>query len=360
MKLQDIVRLRLYNQLVSHQPFQTPEKVVHWMGAMQAQDYLASLWAIGLRISPSITVTEPTVEEAIANRKIVRTWPMRGTLHYVTADDVRWMLRLLTPRVMRSSAGRYRELELDDKVFAKSRKLLEQALLNGKQLTRQEVYGVLEQAGISTHSQRGIHILGHLAQDALICIGPKKEKQHTFTLLDEWIPNSKELPCEAALANLASRYFTSHGPATAYDFATWSGLTLADARKGMDLVKGDFQLADVEGQTYWFPEPKNELFVRENSENVWLLPAFDEMLCGYKDRSAILDAGYKKTAILKNGIICPIMIVSTKAAGTWKRILKKDKFTFEPNYFQSPTKSTEKAVAEQVKSLGKFIGKSHS
>lgn len=179
------------------------------------------VWAVGLRTR---NASENEIEQAIANRSIVRTWPMRGTLHFVAADDVRWMLALLTPRVIAGSASRWKQLELDEATFARSRKTIVRALQGGKQLEREEMYQVLESARISTAGQRGIHILGRLAQEGAICFGARAGKQHTFVLLDEWVPNSKRMERDAALAELAQRYFTSHGPATLQDFVWWSGL----------------------------------------------------------------------------------------------------------------------------------------
>lgn len=202
---------RLSNQYLAKNRFADPGDVVAWFGAVQAQDYLGSLWGIGLR---TIDACEGAVEKAIANRKIVRTWPMRGTLHFVPAADVRWMLKLLTPRVIARSAGRYRQLELDKRTFANSKKVFVRALEGGKQLTRTEMYKALEAAKISVAGQRGIHILGHLAQEGLICFGNRRAKQQTFVLLDEWVPENQSLNREEALAKLARCYFRSHGPAT--------------------------------------------------------------------------------------------------------------------------------------------------
>lgn len=188
MTTKDINRLRLVNQKISGGKFKSPAEVVRWMGAMQAQDYPGALWGVGLRTEES---TLAAVEQAIVDREIVRTWPMRGTLHFVPAENVRWMLSLLTPRIVRSAASRHRNLGLDEDIFAKSRTLFEKELQGGKILTRSEMYEMLEQAGISAVGQRGIHILWKLSQEGLLCFGPYKGKQPTFVLLDEWIPGSR-------------------------------------------------------------------------------------------------------------------------------------------------------------------------
>ena len=228
-----IGRVRLTNQQIGRPVFDDPAAVVRWFGAVQAQDYLGGLWAVGLRTRGA---TESSVEAAIARGDFVRTWPMRGTLHFVAAADVRWMLALLTPRVHAGVSARWRQLELDHKVMARSAKVAEQALVGGKRVRRDAMYAMWNEAGIATHDSRGLHILGYLARTGLICFGPRDGKQHTFTLVEEWLPTARPLERDIALGELARRYFTSHGPATVHDFAWWSGLTVTDARAGLESV----------------------------------------------------------------------------------------------------------------------------
>ena len=345
---------RLHRQCISRQPFDTPEAVVHWMGAMQAQDYLASLWATGLRVSSAAHITEPAIEQAIAARKIIRTWPMRGTLHFVAPEDARWMLKLLTPRVISSSAGRHRELGLDEAIFAKSRNLLEAALQGGKRLERAELFRILEAARIAPGGQRGYHILIYWAQKGLICCGPRQGKQPTFVLLDEWIPDGKAPDPEEALAMLGERYLRSHGPATVYDFAAWAGLTVGDARKSFERVKSIAGQMEIGGQAYWFIEPGMDTI--PESPRAWLLPAFDEMLCGYKDRSAILASEHQKATILKNGIFSPVLLLEGKAAGTWKRTLKRDQVLIHISPFTPIDPAHREAVLAAAAEYGTFLG----
>lgn len=353
MNIGQVPPQRLYNQLLYKQPFSGISEVVHWMGAIQAQDYLASLWAIGLRISPTVQVSEDSIEQAIITGQIVRTWPMRGTLHFVAAEDVHWMLRLLTPGVLKSSARRYRKLELDETVFSKSRGIFYQILQGERQLTRAELFSHLGKSGISTAGQRGIHILSHLAQTGMICFGPRRGKQPTFTLLDEWIPAGKELPEEEALETLAMRYISSRGPVTDYDFAAWSGLTLMQVRKAMHIVRNDFEQIKVGGQTYWFPDPGT--LPNTGSQETYLLPAFDEMLCGYKDRSAILPPEHVKSIILKNGLFRPTIVANGKIIGSWKRTLRKERVLIELNHFGQNSLEHKNACSQAGERYGAFL-----
>ena len=126
------------------------------------------------------------------------------------------------------------QLELDEAIFARSKEVFAKALQGGKQLTRDEMLHLLEQADISTAGQRGYHILGRSAQDGLICFGSRRGKQQTFALLDEWVPQTGPRARDEALAELTRRYFISHGPATLQDLMRWAGITTAEAKVGLE------------------------------------------------------------------------------------------------------------------------------
>jgi hypothetical protein len=348
----DIARFRLYNQRIIHSAFEKPEEVVRHMVAMQAQDFYASLWAVAVRINPHITEAE--VEQAVSNGKIVRTWPVRGTLHYVASEDARWMLNLLTPRVIKNSAGRHRELELNQADFNNSRKRIENALQGGKQLTRSEVYDVLETNSIATDGQRGYHILWYLAQKAVICCGPRRDKQHTFVLFDDWISHSRDLKGDEALSELASRYISSRGPVTEYDFACWAGLKITTARNTFRMVEKQFETMETHGQTFLLPPPDTSQ--QPTMEDPILLPSFDELVCGYKDRSAVLRSEKEKSVILRNGIIRPLIICNGQVAGTWKRTIKRNEVQIETDYFHPPGSSFIKKTEQKFDEYGMFLG----
>lgn len=313
----EIARHRLHNQLISQSLLQTPAEVLTWMGAMQAQDYPGVKWSIGLRLAGA---TDADIERAIVERSIVRTWPLRGTLHVVAASDVRWMLALTAPRTLARFAPRHRQLELDEATFAESNAVLERVLRDGKQLTREEIAAALQESGIATDGQRLAYMLLRAALDGLICFGARRGKQFTYTLLEEWIPPAQPKVHDEALADLARRYFTSRGPATVQDFAWWSGLTLSDARAGLEAVKQELVEEKVDGTTYWLPDrvPSG----RDSQPSVYLLPGFDEYMLGYTDRSAVLDDRYARL-VPKNGMFSPTVVVDGYVEGTWQRTFKK-------------------------------------
>ncbi len=252
MTTPDIARLRLLNQQIAQSNCKTPADVVRWLGAVQAQDLLGSLWAIGLRLSKPVTEVE--VEQAIAEKTIVRSWPMRGTIHFMPAEDAKWITRLLAPRIDAKAIANYRRAGLSPEIIAQAGEIFKQTL-SGRQCTRAELYAALNTAGIATGAQngeqRGMHLLVHWARHGLICLAPRRGKQQTFALLDEWLPTGNNLTGEAALTELARRYFRSHGPATTKDFAWWTGLTATEAKRIIANLK-ELRSQTIEGAEYWF------------------------------------------------------------------------------------------------------------
>jgi hypothetical protein len=350
----DIARLRLRNQHIASSTLTKPEEVVRWLGAVQAQDYPGALWAVGLRLRDAV---EADVEQALARRKIVRTWPMRRTLHFVAAEDVRWMLELLTPRIISASARRAEKLlGLDEATIARSKKLLEKALEGGKQLQRSALYEVLEAGRISTGDGRGLHIMSRLALDGLICYSAREGKQQTFALLEEWIPQAKTLKRDEALALLAKRYFTSHGPATLQDFIWWSGLIAADARAALEMAKSQLIEESIADQTHWLAS--SSFKTKDELPAVHLLPAFDEYLVAYKDRSAVLSPSHAKLHNSGNGIFSPTMIMDGRVVGTWKRALKKDALVITLSPFAKLSRAETRAFATAASRYGTFLGAS--
>lgn len=287
-----IPRIRLRNHGLAR-PFANATTVIKAFGAVQAQDYAGALWGIAQRTKRD---TQSDLEQAIADRELVRTWPMRGTLHFCDPALVRSMLRVLAPRVIRRAAKRYQDLGLDDATYKKARKVLERALRDGPQ-TRNDLYDAFAKAKIDPSEQRGIHLLGRAAMDALICLGPRRGKQFTFVLLDEWLPQTTNLDDDALLAELARRYFATHSPATEKDFAWWTGLSLTEARR----VIGKHTHKDT-AAPLGLAHP---------------LPAWDEYTVGYKDRSDIVDE--KHARAIGGGVLSPVIAIDGYVVGTWTR-----------------------------------------
>ena len=354
MQMRDIAVLRMANQQIEASTCATAADVVAQLTAIQAQDYRGALWSIGLRF-PDSTLAQ--VERAIADRAIVRTWPMRRTLHFVAAADVRWMLRLLTPRLIKGSAGRYRQLELDEPTFSRSRKALVKALRDGTVLTRAETYNALERARISTAGQRGIHILSRLSQEGLLCFAAHRGKQPSFALLDEWIPESRTLARDEALAELSSRYFRGHGPATVRDFAWWTGMTLGDARAGAASVTSELTTHSVMGVSYFMS--RDSAAAPKSPRTVHLLPGFDEYLLGYTDRRVALDLAHAPRVVPgNNGVFAPTIVAGGRVVGTWKAPVRKGHVAVDLSPFAPLSARDVRAAASAAKRYERFLRES--
>jgi hypothetical protein len=348
----EIAEWRLSQQQISSHRSRRPAEVVAALGAMQAQDYPGALWSVGLRLPNS---TEAVVEHALAERAIVRTWLMRGTLHFVAAADVRWMLELLTPRIIAGRAANARNLELDAAVFTRCEKLFVRALAGSRQLPREGMMELLETNKISTAKMRGYHILWRLAQEGVIIFAARAGKSQTFALLDEWVAPAKKLDRDAAPAELARRYFTSHGPATLTDFAGWSGLKAGDARAGVEAASSALRREKIGKADFWMAA--DAAVPDAGTAKAYSLPGFDEYLLGYKDRSAVLEARHANKIVPgSNGVFLPTIILQGRVAGTWKRTVKKKTVVLTVSSFKPLKQAEKQAVAAAADRYGQFLG----
>jgi hypothetical protein len=313
----DIAALRLGNigQL------QSAEDVVRSLGAMQGQDYGQSLWALGLRTASGRI---DDVEEALRTGRVVRTWLMRGTVHYVLAEDVRWMLDLFGARYLaRLSPKAWQYHHMTSELMSLARKTFEKALSGGGCLTRREMIDLMAGVGIPDDRQQSYFTFIHLAQEGLVVPGPPRGKEQTFVLLDEWAPHQRSLDGEEALAVLASRFFGSHGPATLADFANWCGIGVREAARGLEQVKSQLVRETFDDKEYWLPPGLSP------GAGALILPAYDELVIGYKDRGAYFTRYDEIPISTYNGMFYATIIEDGQIAGLWRRVMKKNSVDVE-------------------------------
>ena len=325
MNTSDVLRQRLHNQKLSSSELENPADVVRWLGAVQAQDYGAAKWALALRMR---NATHAQVEDAFNEGRIIRIHLLRPTWHFVVPEDIRWLLGLTAPQVNRRSGSGYRMFELDTAIFKRSNKVLTNSLRGGKHLTRAALKAVLNKSGVAADDGvRLAHIMLRAELDGVVCSGPRIGKQFTYALLEERVPPAKPLSRDEALAKLTRSYFTSHGPATLRDFIWWSGLSTADAKRGIEI-------ADlVAEKTYWRTRSTPASNRIENPCH--LLPAFDEYFVAYKDRE---------------GGLGPTIIIDGRVVGTWKR----DSATITLNVSRTLNRSQQRAIAEATERYKNF------
>jgi winged helix DNA-binding protein len=342
----ELIQKRQHNQHLSGTLFKQPAEVVRWLGAVQAQDYAGAKWGLGVRLPG---VTDHDVERAFTDGAILRTHIMRPTWHFVAPADIRWLLALTAPRVHALNALYYRKCELDQPTLQRSRKVLARSLRDGRQLTRDELRSEFAQAGIPTDSElRMAYLMMNAELEGVACSGPRRGKQFTYALLEERVPQGRQLERDEALSELILRYFASRGPATLQDFAWWSGLTAADAKRGVEAAKSQLECATHRGKTYWFARAVAD--TNSDFQPAHLLPNYDEYGIAYRDRSAFFDAEVAKQLIFNN-----LIFINGRLAGTWKRTLRKDAVIVESNTFKQLTKVESRALAAAARRYGKFL-----
>ena len=320
---------------------------------MQAQDLPGAKWSVGLRAPRT---AEAAVEAAFDSGEVVRSWPMRGTLHLVPADDLGWMLDLTAPRALRSAASRRAVLGIAEADTERAREIAVASLTGGSSLTRAEILASIAAGGVSTEGQRGYHLLWYLAQTGTLVLGAARGGLQTFTLLHEWVRAPRRLDRDEALGELAYRYFRSHGPATARDLARWSGLTMADVRRGVAVSGGHLTALDLDGVRYHLaPEA---LAPTPAPARVHLLPGFDEYLLGYGDRSAALASEHSAAVVPGgNGMFKPTVVADGEVVGTWKRTVTRGEVLVEPLLWGPLRGALEDGLVDAVSTYGAFLGR---
>ena len=331
------------------------QSLVHRQGAVQAQDYAGALWALAMRLPPSTTESE--LDAVFARGEILRTHVLRPTWHFVTPRDIRWMLRLTGPRILSSSKGRLSQLKLDAVSLLRAHRALHEAMQGGAQLGREELRAVLRRARVpADDSERFAWIMLVAELEGLVTSGARRGKQFTYALLDERAPDpGVVLEGRDAVRELVRRYFSSHGPATPHDFATWSGLTIGDARRELAELPEEFVADEVDGFTWWRPVGTPPRAAR--SPVARLLPNYDEHFIGFRDRHPLL------ARLDRHGprpewrtLLQHTMTVDGEVVGTWRRSLGAAAvdLTLAPRV---PLTDAERAAFErEVARYGRFLG----
>jgi hypothetical protein len=352
MNLNDIALLRLINQQIAAPEFKTAKEVVGCLGAVQAQDFNMSEWAVGVRLPGS---TDKIIESAINSGEIIRTHVLRPTWHLVSSADIHWMLELSAPQIKSAMRARDRELGLTETVVTRSNSIIEKALREGINLTREELVKLLMKAGFVNENNRMSHLLMRAEIEGIIGSGSTKAGKQTYALLTERVPKINTLKRDEAAAELAQRYFTSHGPATLPDFAWWSGLPVKECRQAIEEIKSSFVSETIADETYWLA-PKITVPKLEK-DHVALLPAFDELIISYKNRTASLQFENHIKAVSNNGVFRPGIVQNGQVIGIWKRTIKNDKVFLETEFFNSPDASIKDKITASFASYAHFIGK---
>jgi hypothetical protein len=322
--------------------------VVDRLLAVQSQDYLGAKWALAQRTRDC---DDATVEEAFQGGRILRTHVMRPTWHFVSPADIHWLLELTAPRVHAVSAYYYRRHGIDAAAVKRSRTRIEKALSRGEHLTREELARAIDARDAAMTGERLGYFIMHAELDALICSGAMRGKQHTYALLEERAPRRKNFDRDEALTHLARRYVSGHGPAQAPDLAWWSGLTVADARRGLEASKHELEQTVIDGREYWFAPASPTR--RSARPTVHLLPNYDELLIAFRDRHAALDPHVEP---IERVLSAHFIVVNGRIVGGYRRTLTKREVLISAELLRAVTTvermGIEAAAGRYAKNLG--------
>ncbi len=354
MEARDITTQRLLNQHVAKSRLRTAQEVVFQLAAIQSQDYGMGKWAIGVRLKGA---TERSVEAAIERGDVVRMHLLRPTWHFVARKDARWMLELTGPNIRASMKYRDRQLELTREAVRKSNRIIEKALKAGP-ATREDLVSALEAGGISSYDNRAAHLLMRAELDKVACSAPPVEGKQAYVLFDAWIPPALPLKKEEALAGLAHRYFSTRCPVTLRDFSWWSGLSLRDARGALETVKSGYAVERIGSQLWVLCTSFSRAGASEtDGGSAGLLPAFDEMILSYADRSALFAAKDGLKSVVSGGIIKPIVVSGGRVVGTWNRQADAEKIAVTIAPFGRLPSASRTLIEEAAERYAAFLGK---
>ncbi|MDR1055394.1 MAG: winged helix DNA-binding domain-containing protein [Prevotellaceae bacterium] len=334
----ELISRRLHNQQLTKHKLHAPREIVSWMGAMQAQDYNMAKWGIGVRLTG---ITAQQVEDAVNNGDIIRTHIMRPTWHFVSTEDIHWLMQLTAPRIKPILFNYDKNVGFEKIPLRKVTDIVIKSLQGNKHLTRLELGKIINDAGIAITNDQVGHVLFHAELDRIVCNGRVINKKQTYGLLEEKVPDTGLFDKDEALGKLAAKYFGSHGPATLQDFVWWSGLLLSEAKRAIEIIKPDFIFEEINSQTYIYSDAE---YIHLSKNRAYLLPAFDEILVSYKDRKEAVCAEYHPKVMTSNGIFRPFILYNNQVIGSWKKQTSKNKTGVETEFFIPISKILLKAV----------------
>ena len=342
--------LRLQNQQLVNTQTGSVSGLVKHMGAVQAQDFNWVKWAIGIRTNKSLE----EFDNAYNKGEIIRTHLLRPTWHLVASNDVSWLLNLSAPNINATLKGRRKELELSDQLVKKTNKIILESLESVDFLTREDLKKILHDNKIDTSQNRLSHLLMIAELDQLICSGPIRGKSPTYALFDKRIRNKEMLSREESLFRLAITYFSSHGPATLKDFQWWSGLSVSDSKVAIEAAKSSLHCEIKEDHKYYFIHA--HINPDQTLNAIILLPAYDEYIISYANRSDLLQKADHQKVISKNGIFWPVFLKNGIVSGMWKRSVKKERVIVEIEPFIKLSKTDTQSIRKAAHDFANFYG----
>ena len=323
---------------------------------MQAQ--LFSATALGMRArSPGLSAANVT-QALNHERSIVRTWLMRGTLHVVAAEDVRWLMQLLGPVFARGAASRHVQLGLTDDLKTRGVVAIRRILADVGPLTRYELVDRLRSRNVvlDPKTQAPIHLIALAAMKGILCLGPdRNDGDPTYVLLDDWVALASTPTRESALGQLARRYFAAFGPATVEDLAAWSGLPMGDARSAVGGARAGLVDVAIQAQPAFALRDRLNRDVTHARTDVRLLPAFDTYLLGYRRRDLAVSLPLQRRLQRGGGWLHPAVVVNGRAVAAWSLRKTGDRGQVLVEPFATLGDVVRAGIEAEVKDIERFL-----
>ena len=334
-------------------PGTSPAAAVRSVLALQAQDARGATWSIGVRAPGS---SSADVAAAFDTGLVVRSWPLRGTLHAVAAQDLGWLLDLTAPRVIASAARRRAVLEITDADLGRAAEVASHALEGRRVLDRSAMLAALAAGGVAVDGQRGYHLLWHLALCGILVLGPSHGTAQAFALLGEWAPSQRRLERDEALGELVARYVLGHGPVLEADIARWAGITLGDVRRGIAVAGGAVGTLMLGGIRHLVAAGAADL--PGVAPSTLLLAGFDEYLLGYADRSAALAPEHAERVVPgSNGMFKATVVVDGDVVGTWGATIRTRDVAVAVEPFPGVGPERLAGVTDAAARYARFLGR---
>jgi hypothetical protein len=346
-----IAAQRLANQRLVGLPFAGAAEAVRSLGAVPAQEYAIARWSIGQRADG---LTESAVDQALAEGSIVRTHVLRDTWHLVAAEDLRWLVEVTRSRIEQRNASTHRRLGLDERLLASTDALIVEALGTHGPLTRIRLSAYLDAHRVEAKGPRLAYMLMHAELGLLICSGPMEGRRHTYALVEERVPAAAPLGRDRALAELARRYFGSHGPATVRDFCWWASLTAADARRAIELAGAELARFEVEGRPYWW-SPSTAARPPEAALGAHLLQGYDEYVIAYSESRDVVDLAGLARIVSGRATFTHVFVLDGQVAGHWRRRLVKGLLAIDVQLARPLRPRERRALDDAVERYGRFV-----
>jgi hypothetical protein len=351
MDWRNIAWWRMHNLGLNSEPFDSPEGVVRWLGAVQAQEFEPAKWSVAQR---TLNVDEAEMDRLVDEGLILRTHLLRPTWHFAHPEDIHLLLQVTGPRVQVSNGSVYRNYGLDEVVFDRCNKVIVEALGGGNHLTRKELGEILSQHGIDTSGPRLAGIMMNAELEAVICSGELRGKQQTYALLEERVPNALQYDPDEALVEVIRRYFASHGPATVQDCRAWGSMKIADIRRGIEMLGDELESFELDGLTYWYVHGPPEQ--RPEAPDVHLLQSYDEFFMGYLETRGVVDSAGRLRTLNPDGLIgTGPVIVDSQVSGHWRRKLTTSRVKVQIELLIDLTGPMIDAIEAEADRYGAFL-----